>query len=134
MDTYNPSLAPRFSQLLAQREAELRAMLRVAGNLGGQEEDATLNEVVDFKDVATEQALSTISEAKAEYAAHELEQVLAALSRLKDINHGNALDFGRCLDCGEAIDLRRLTALPATPYCTACQTIHEQARPQALRF
>jgi DnaK suppressor protein len=132
MDTYNRSLAPRFSQLLSLREVELRAILRVAGSLGGQGE-ATLHEVVDFKDVATEQALSTISEAKAEYAAHELEQVLAALSRLNDSNHGNSLDYGHCLDCGQAIDLRRLAALPATPYCTTCRAIHERKRPPATR-
>ncbi|MFC6280979.1 MULTISPECIES: TraR/DksA family transcriptional regulator [Polaromonas] len=133
MDTYNSSLAPRFSQLLAQREAELRAILRAGGSLADQGERAAPHDVMDFKDMATEQSLSTISEAKAEHAAQDLAQVLAARRRLEDGSRGKASSYGRCLDCGEAIDLRRLSALPETPYCTACQSIHEQARSPALR-
>jgi DnaK suppressor protein len=48
--------------------------------------------------------------------------VLAALTRLANTT------YGRCLDCGEAIDLRRLNALPTAAYCTACQALHEQGK------
>lgn len=126
MDTYDSSLAPRFSQFLAQREAELRAVLRANDHLPDEVSGVELGEVVDFKDVAAEQSLATVAEAKVEHAAHELELVLAARRRLDDCS------YGRCLDCSEAIDLRRLTALPATPYCTACQAIHEHERPPAM--
>src|SRR4051812_18195831 len=34
------------------------------------------------------------------------------------------LTYGLCLDCREPIDLRRLSAMPATPYCASCQSPH----------
>jgi DnaK suppressor protein len=122
MESYNNSMALRFTQLLAGREAELRATLRSTGDAAGQALDAEPREVTDFKDVAEEESLAMVDEAKAEHAAQELQQVLAARQRLLDGSYGD------CLNCGEAIDLRRLTALPATPFCTACQAAHEQER------
>lgn len=126
METYDSSLAPRFSRLLAQRETTLRALLRANGDLADETGEAEPREVVDFKDVATEQTLATVDWAKAKHAIGELKQVQAARRRLNDRS------YGYCLDCGEAIDLRRLAALPATPYCTACQAIHEHERPPAM--
>jgi hypothetical protein len=34
--------------------------------------------------------------------------------------------FGRCMECGEPIDLLRLAAVPTSAYCTACQSLREQ--------
>jgi RNA polymerase-binding transcription factor DksA len=59
----------------------------------------------------------------------ELEWLHRALleSRLRDI--GEAQDrlieglYGRCLDCDEEIDERRLIADPATARCFACQSV-----------
>jgi DnaK suppressor protein len=127
MDTYDSSLAPRFGLLLVQREAQLRAILQASAKLSHEAVEAGQREVVDFKDVASEQILATVDEAKAEQAALELDRVLAARRRLEDRS------YGKCLDCGEAIDLRRLTALPAAPFCTACQAIYEHEHAPALR-
>lgn len=112
------SLAARFAPVLARREAELRDLL----DIPAADSDA-VRDVLDFKDIAVEDTLATIDEAKAEHARHELEQLLAARRRLKDGS------YGECLDCGEAIDERRLMMLPATPYCTSCQAVHEGYRP-----
>ena len=125
MKTYDSSLAPRFSQRLAQREAELRAMLRSADDMPRDAGEAEAHEVTDFKEMASEESLSVVDEAQAMQAAVELEQVLSAQQRLADQR------YGQCLDCDQPIDLRRLEALPATPYCTACQAIREQPRPPA---
>lgn len=125
MKTYDSSLAPRFSQLLVQREAELRAILRSIDEIPGAAGEADVHDVTDFKEMASEESLSVVDEAQAMHAAVELEQVLSAQQRLQDQR------YGRCLDCDKAIDLRRLEALPATPYCTACQAIREQPRPPA---
>ena len=125
MKTFDSSLAPRFSQLLAQREAELRAILRSTDEIPGAAGEADAHDVTDFKEMASEESLSVVDEAQANHAAVELEQVLSAQQRLKDQR------YGQCLDCDKAIDLRRLEALPATPYCTACQAIREQPRPPA---
>ena len=126
MKTYDSSLAPRFSQLLEKREVELRAILR-SSESADDALAADAHEVTDFKDMATEESLSVVDEAQANHAARELEQVLTARQRLLDQT------YGQCLDCGNAMDLRRLEALPATPYCTACQAVREQPRPPATQ-
>jgi DnaK suppressor protein len=122
MDIYTRTLAPRFSKLLAQREAELRSVLLPTSEVAVQAPDVQAREVLDFKDIAVEESQSVVDEAKADHALEELEQVLAARRRLADQS------YGECLDCGEPIDLRRLMAMPATRFCTACQDIHEHGR------
>lgn len=122
MDTYKHSLAPRFARILKDREAQLRAILRDTGELAEQAPEALAREVQDFKDIAVGDTQAVVDEAKAEHALEELEQVLAARRRVNDHS------YGLCMDCGEPIDLRRLMALPATPFCTACQSIHEHVR------
>lgn len=125
MSSHDISLAPSFLQRLAQRESELRAILRPAGEVADDAADGQAHEVMDFKDMADEQTRTMLDDAQTERAAQELEQLLAARLRIEDHSYGN------CLDCGEAIDLRRLMAMPSTPYCTACQAIHEQAHTHA---
>jgi DnaK suppressor protein len=127
MKKYDSSQAQRFTLLLDQREAELRAVLHPNGHtLDAAGEDAA-HEVMDFKDVATDQIQDTIDEAKSEQAAFELEQLLAARKRLLDHS------YGQCLECGDAIDVRRLAAQPSAPLCTACQTKFEHEKPLAKR-
>lgn len=121
MDIFNGGMEPFFTKRLNAREAELRALLHSSNELMHEAEVDGPRGVVDFKDAASEQALATVDEAKAEHAAHELVEVLAARRRL--IDHS----YGHCIDCGEAIDLGRLMAVAATPYCTACQAIREDA-------
>ncbi len=48
-----------------------------------------------------------------------LEEVDAALSRIA------AGSYGVCIDCGEAIPEKRLTALPASARCIECQRKQE---------
>jgi DnaK suppressor protein len=127
MNTFDSSLAPRFSQLLVKREAELRAVLRSTDEMPRDAGEADAHDVTDFKDMASEESLSVVDEAQANHAAEELEQVLTARQRLHDQTYGD------CLDCGQPIDLRRLEALPATPCCTACQAVREQPRPPATQ-
>ena len=55
-------------------------------------------------------------------AAHELEQVNAALARL------DAGEYGTCEDCEEPIGEARLRALPYATLCIRCAEEAEQAR------
>ena len=126
MKTYHSSQETDFRGRLSAREAELREMLLANEDLPNKD-DIDPRDVQDFKDVASEQSLITVNEAQFEHARHELEQVLTARRRLEEG------EYGQCLDCGEGIDLRRLTTLPATPYCVACQVIHEHSHPPATR-
>ena len=117
MKTYDGSMATVFDHLLSLREQELCGILRARE--AQIDRTGASWDVNDFKDIAGEDAQATIGEVQAERAALELEQVLGARRRLH--NHG----YGLCLDCGEAVDLRRLSAMPATPYCASCQEAHE---------
>lgn len=118
MTYFDSSMTPQFRQRLASRAAELQLILR--RQLAAAEQ-SDQHEVSDFKDAADQESLAAVGDVQAVHAAAELEQVFAAERR---IAQGS---FGRCIDCDEPIDLLRLTALPATPYCTACQSIHEQS-------
>lgn len=123
MTSHETNPGARMRPVLAQREAELRALLR--STLDANSEDAGAEDgVSDFKDIAAGQSRDVVDEAQADHAAIELEQVLAALHRIDDGS------YGQCLDCGEPIDERRLTAMPAAAYCVACQAVHEHARPR----
>lgn len=121
MTTRPTSLGQRFRPVLQQREAELRALLH-ASLLANTEPGERQDGVGDFKDIAAEQSLDIVDEAQAEHAATELEQVVAALQRADDGS------YGRCLDCDEPIDERRLEAMPAAAYCLTCQALQEHSR------
>lgn len=112
-------LTRQLAAQLRQRAAELRLVLQ---HHAGAAVSATDNppDVQDFKDVAAEDRQAIIDEATLANATAELHQIVAALRRVDDGS------YGECQDCGEPIDERRLLALPATPFCTACQAIHER--------
>lgn len=105
---------------LRRRLLELRALLAAAARAVPQ--DARSPEVVDFKDLAAEDLRVRVDEVACAHAVGEIGQVLAALRRVADGS------YGACEDCGEPIAERRLQALPATPFCTACQALHERER------
>jgi DnaK suppressor protein len=113
------SLTHQMAEKLRQRQAELLALLRQATDAGIAEDSPP--DVTDFKDVADEETRALIDEAAHAHAVEELAQTAAALRRVEEGT------YGLCEDCGEAIDERRLRALPATPFCTPCQARHERA-------
>lgn len=117
MDTYDTTQAPRLRAALLERAQQLHDAL---GHESEDARDPELRDVGDFKDAAVHDALATVDGAQSRQAAFELERVRAALRRMADGS------YGRCLDCGEAIDLRRLLAMPTAAYCIACQPLHDQ--------
>lgn len=124
----NPAADPspllqRLAAQLDRRQNELRALLQeaAADAVGASEQPS---DVQDFKDVAAEDSQAAVDEAALTHATVELRQVGAALRRLADGS------YGFCLDCGEPIDERRLLALPATPFCTPCQSVRERPGPR----
>ena len=109
------SLTQRLAARLRQRQEELRELLQAAA-AGGLER----GDVQDFKDLAVEEIRALVDEVTLTQAAADLAQVAAALRRLDDGS------YGFCRDCEEPIAEARLLALPATPYCVACQGMHER--------
>ena len=68
----------------------------------------------DWEDRATERQGDEVLEALGTHDLSEIEQIDAAIRRVHDGT------YGLCVKCGAAIDLRRLDALPATPFCKSC--------------
>ena len=119
MDQYTVEMAGRFREELLKRASQLRELLQHDVQAA---EGNGVHEVGDFKDAAVEESIASIDNAQAAHAAVELAQVQDALRRIADGT------YGECIDCGDPIDLRRLVALPATPYCAPCQSVHERSR------
>ncbi|MBK6007759.1 TraR/DksA C4-type zinc finger protein [Ramlibacter ginsenosidimutans] len=114
----SPDLTSQLAAQLRERRQELQSLLHAAAE-AAKAGDAPAD-VVDFKDVAAIDSRAQVDEVAQTHAIEELERIAAALRRV------DAGTYGQCADCGEAIDERRLRALPATPFCTACQAIHER--------
>lgn len=117
METFKSEMAARFRDDLLARAKQLGEILHHEADAAQAE---STHEVGDFKDAAAEESIASVDFAQAAHAAQELAQVQAALRRIADGT------YGECLDCGDPIDLRRLVALPATPYCAPCQSVHER--------
>jgi DnaK suppressor protein len=110
-------LPARLRTQLTFRQQELRALLHDAAEARATEHST---DVQDFKDFAADESRAAIDDVALSHAATELAQVSAALRRLDEGG------YGLCHDCGDPIDERRLLAMPATPFCTACQADHER--------
>ena len=128
MKTYSDDLAPHFEKLLERRAQELQAAVNASQHATEGKGEVFQGEVTDFKDAALEQSQAVVEDEQIERALEELEQVSTARRRLA------SQSFGYCLDCGNAIDLRRLEALPFTPFCIECQSAREQAAKGATGF
>lgn len=123
MTHYDNAFAGHFGQLLAAREAELRAALDTGNPKELADEQPGNGEVRDFKDLAERESrfdMAALEEARIE---NELSQVLAARRRLKDGS------FGQCLECGKPMELLRLEAMPAAAFCVPCQAAGEPTTP-----
>ena len=110
-------LLARLHDLLALRQQELCALLQDAAEARAGSHST---DVQDFKDVAADESRAAIDDVALSHATTELGQVSTALRRMEEGG------YGACHECGETIDERRLLALPATPFCTACQAGHER--------
>jgi DnaK suppressor protein len=107
-----------YRRRLLAREQELRERLgREIGTARTAREDQA-----DVSDVSVADELKEESFAIAETDSAILAQVRAALERIGDGT------FGRCVIDGDAIEGRRLEAVPWTPYCLKHQQELEEQR------
>ena len=68
MKKFVSDVVPHFSQLLVQRETELRSVLRDLGSPSDEVQGAMHGDVVDFKDIAAEQTVSEVEGVKPDCA------------------------------------------------------------------
>jgi DnaK suppressor protein len=74
----------------------------------------------DAADAASDHALEGSVIAQLGQNRNRLRLVEGALDRIR------IGEFGNCANCGDAISLKRLQAVPWASYCVPCQEQHEQ--------
>ncbi len=110
--TQSPENIRHFEQKLIQLQADLRYSMLSAVEQGRQTSTDDTQDVAD-QAVASYQKELLFSQGTTGHT--QLTLIRAALDR---ISEGT---FGECLNCGKTIGVKRLEALPWTPYCIDCQ-------------
>lgn len=118
----NTSTALHRERLLQERTQLLSRIAQQRGGLVSRVDMAALHDVRDFDNRA--QALSARNDefAMNEHETAELEDIQAALERIR------LGRYGLCTDCGETIPAARLDAYPTAKRCLVCQTRKEHIR------
>ncbi len=109
---YSPETIRKFEQKLREQQTELRYTLLSTVKEGREVNTDDTQDVAD-QAVASYQKELLFSQGTTGHT--QLTLVRAALDRLAEGN------FGECLNCGKTIGIKRLEALPWTPYCIDCQ-------------
>src|SRR5277367_1956029 len=102
----------KFEQKLLQTQADLRYAMLSAVEQGRETGADDTRDVAD-QAVASYQKELLFSQGTNGHA--QLTLIRAALDRLSEGS------YGECLNCAKTIGVKRLEALPWTPYCIDCQ-------------
>ncbi len=117
-----PADLDRLRRELEDRRTKLR--VEVKTQLDGSEDDRVVGLRNRIKESGEEwgvaDGLAELDIAEVRHALTELNEVEAALARIR------AGTYGECRDCGEPIALARLSAYPTAMRCLACQQRHEK--------
>ena len=117
-----PAEVARLKRELEERRAKLR--VEVKTQLDGSDDDRVVGLRNRIKESGDEwgvaDGLAELDIAEVRHALTELNEVEAALARMR------AGTYGECRDCGEPIALARLSAYPTAMRCLACQERHER--------
>ena len=110
-------------RLLERRYAALLEDTRVDVARAREENYAAVaGSVTDVGDQAVADLLCDLDHAEVARDVRQAKQLSAALAR---IDEGT---FGRCVQCGNNIDFKRLRAHPAAARCVGCQSVYERTR------
>jgi len=117
-----PADLDRLRRELEDRRQKLR--VEVKTQLDGSDDDRVVGLRNRIKESGDEwgvaDGLAELDIAEVRHALAELNEVEAALARIR------AGTYGECRDCGEPIALARLSAYPTAMRCLACQERHEK--------
>jgi DnaK suppressor protein len=104
-----------FKKLLEAKLAELSAVVRNREGITIEKSPDALDEVQNMSE--RELAIRTLDR-----ESKLLNLVRLALQRMEDGT------YGTCLNCEEEISLKRLNAVPQTPFCIACQELADRQK------
>lgn len=108
----SPVNTQQFEEKLLHQQADIQRSMLSAVEQGRETSTDDTQDVAD-QAVASYQKELLFSQGTNGHA--QLTLIRAALDR---ISEGN---YGECLNCGKTIGVKRLEALPWTPYCIDCQ-------------
>ncbi len=103
---------PAFKDKLLQQQALLERAMHTAVREG---RESSTDDLQDAADHAVQSYQKELLFLQGTHGHVQLTQVRAALDRVQDGS------FGECQHCGNLIGIKRLEALPWTPYCIECQ-------------
>jgi len=107
----------KYRRLLEEKKTALRAELAKTKNA---EEETTEESTQDIADKAvssyTREFLYSLNDAE----RSTIQQIDQALARIDDGT------FGFCLNCGNPMNEKRLTAISWSRHCVDCQELHEK--------
>jgi len=107
----NPKDIEHFRRvLLRQRQMLFREVSNTEADLRRITEDRES----EFEELATDERMARLLAQLDDRGKAELQEIDRALTRIDQQR------YGHCEGCGGRIPLRRLAALPATPYCRSC--------------
>ncbi len=109
-----------FRQKLLEKRAELVSVVQKTEDYGRQAN--TEAEGMDLADKASSSYTKEFMFSKSDSDRQLLQEVVDALRRLDEG------DFGKCMNCGEAVERKRLEAVPWSPFCLSCQAKAEANR------
>lgn len=101
---------------LARRRAQLQAELARVTAPGSEREEILIEPLFEPGDQANAELEREVAGQQLDIRTHHANELRWAIER---IDHG---EFGRCTDCGAAIDEQRLNAVPYAQLCLCCQS------------
>lgn len=110
----------RLKQAMQERHASLQTDIREVLARSGEYPFGELADVPDVGDQSVIELLQDLDNAAVHRAIEEMRDIESALRRM---NEGH---YGQCLDCGLAIDHKRLQAFPTAKRCLPCQEQYEK--------
>src|SRR5918997_1165555 len=105
----------KYKTILEQRQAELAGVLR-------NRDAITIEKSPDALDEVQNAAERELAIRNLDRESNLLRNVRAALRRIEEGT------FGVCVHCEEEISIKRIAAVPWTPYCIACQEQADRAQ------
>jgi DnaK suppressor protein len=102
-----------FKQKLIQKRADLISLVQKTEEYGREANSEA--EGMDLADKASSSYTKEFMFSKSDSDRQLLQEVVDALTRLEEG------EFGECISCGEAVEPKRLEAVPWSPLCLACQ-------------
>jgi DnaK suppressor protein len=119
--TLNSEQIESLQASLRQRRQAIVGMVRDHLHQSDDPSEAALRERVnDSDEVAVAVAIEEVGIAQ---LSSELDELRAIDVALKRIENGS---YGECVECGAAVPIARMIALPTASTCLACQRVVEQ--------